>query len=140
MPNREVVINLWYVTDQDGLIYSLRVKAYVDEGTDGQKLGFLQQRALLDYLVAEPFEVPPRFHVRIPSGHDSEVMPVAHVMMLKTLDTPIALFEDALKVIESRFPAQSELGIPQRPVFCVTPLVQNGEGVIEPLFSGQMRY
>jgi hypothetical protein len=133
-------VNLWYVRDEEGVIYSLRVKAYVGAGSDAEKLEFLQQRASLDYLVADPFEIPRRFHIQIGIGHDSKVMPVAHISMLQTLDSPIAIFEDALKVIESRFPAQSQLGIPQDPLVCTTPLMQNKQGVIESRVSGQIRY
>jgi hypothetical protein len=140
LENREVIVNLWYVRDEEGVIYSLRVKAYVGAGSDAEKLEFLQQRASLDYLVADPFEIPRRFHIQIGIGHDSKVMPVAHISMLQTLDSPIAIFEDALKVIESRFPAQSQLGIPQDPLVCTTPLMQNKQGVIESRVSGQIRY
>lgn len=133
-------MNLWYVRDEEGIIYSLRAKAYVGAGSNAEKLEFLQQRAWLDYLVAEPFEIPQRYHVQIGSGSDSKVMSVAYVSMLQTLDSPIALFEDALKVIESRMPAQSQLGIPQDPLVCTTPLMQNKQGVIEPRVSGQVRY
>lgn len=140
MENREVIVNLWYVRDEEGVIYSLRAKAYTGSGSDEEKLKFLQQRASLDYLIAEPFEIPRRFHIRVGSGHDSKVMPVAHISMLETLDSPIALFEDALKVIESRFPAHSELAIPQDPLVCATPLMQNRKGLIEPRVSGQILY
>ncbi len=140
MGNREVILNLWYVRDEEGIIYSLRAKAYVGEGSEQEKLEFLQQRARLDYLVAEPFEIPKRFHVTIGVGRESKVMPVAHVSMLQTLDSPIALFEDAIKSLDSRMPAQSQLGIPQDPLVCTTPLMQNEHGVIEPRISGQIRY
>ena len=136
----EIIVNLWYVRDEEGVIYSLRAKAYVGTGSDAKKLEFLQQRALVDYLVADPFEIPRRFHVRIGIGRDSKVMPVALVSMLQTLDSPIALFEDALKVVESRFPAQSKLEIPQDPLVCTTPLMQNKQGQIEPRITGQIRY
>ena len=140
MENREVIVNLWYIKDDEGVIYSLRAKAYVGVGSDEEKLEFLQQRASLDYLVADPFEIPRRFHIQIGTGRNSVVMPVADVYMLQTLDSPIALFEDALKAIESRFPAQNQLGIPQDPLVCTTPLMQNKKGVIEPRVSGQIRY
>ncbi len=136
MNDREVVLNLWYVRDEEGIIYSLRVKAYVAEGADEEKLTFLQKRARLDYLIAEPFEIPERFHLTI----DAKKMPVAHVNMLETLDSPIALFEDAFKTIENRFPAQSDLNISQDPLVCSTPLMQNKLGIIEPSFTGQIRY
>ena len=140
MGNREIIVNLWYTQDEEGIIYSLRVKVYVGEGTDEEKIKFLQQRASLDYQVADPFEIPQRFHVQIGIGGDSKIMPVAHVSMLQTLDSPIALFEDALKIIESRLPAQTRLEIPQDPLVCTTPLMQNKQGRIEPRFSGQIRY
>ena len=133
-------MNLWYVMDEEGIIYSLRAKAYIGSGSDEEKIKFLQQRALLDYLVADPFEIPRRFHTEIMNGRDSQIMPVVHVSILQTLDSPIALFEDALKMVESRFPAQSQLEIPQDPLVCTTSLVPNEWGVIEPRVSGQVRY
>ncbi len=136
MNDREVVLNLWYVRDEEGIIYSLRVKAYVVEGTDEEKLTFLQKRARLDYLIAEPFEIPERFHLT----SNAKKMPVAHVNMLETLESPIALFEDAFKTIENRFPAQSDLNISQDPLVCSTPLMHNKLGIIEPSFTGQIRY
>ena len=142
MDNKEVIVNLWYVMDEEGMIYSLRAKAYIGIGSYAEKLEFLQQRASLDYLVADPFEVPQRFYIEIDNleTSSSTIVPVAHVSMLKTLDSPIALFEDALKVIENRFPAQSQLDVPQQPIVCTTPLMQNEQGVIEPRFSGQILY
>ncbi|MYE89444.1 hypothetical protein F4X33_10665 [Candidatus Poribacteria bacterium] len=135
-------MNLWYVMDEDGIIYSLRAKAYIGIGSEAEKLEFLQQRASLDYLVAEPFEIPQRFYIQIGNMDtpDTTLVPVAHVSMLQTLDSPIILFEDALKIIEDRFPAQSQLDIPQQPIVCTTPLMQNQQGVIEPRFSSQIRY
>jgi len=38
LENREVIVNLWYVRDEEGVIYSLRVKAYVGAGSDAEKL------------------------------------------------------------------------------------------------------
>ena len=142
MDNREVIVNLWYVMDEDGIIYSLRAKAYIGIGSEAEKLEFLQQRASLDYLVAEPFEIPQRFYIHIGDmdTSDTTLVPVAHVSMLQTLDSPITLFEDALRIIEDRFPAQSQLDIPQQPIVCTTPLMQNQQEVIEPRFSGQIRY
>src|SRR5262245_49104978 len=82
MDTREIVLNLWYVRDEERIIYSLRVRTYVCEGSDEEKLAFLQQRASLDYLVADPFEIPERFHIFVLSGTTETRMPVAHVSML----------------------------------------------------------
>lgn len=81
MENSEVIVNLWYVIEE-GIIYSLRAKAYTGSGSDEQKLKFLQQRASLDYLIADTFEIPHRFHIQVGISRDSRVMPVAHISML----------------------------------------------------------
>lgn len=94
----------------------------------------------MDYLVAEPFDIPARFHLTIGIGRESRKMPVGHISMLQTLDSPIALFEDAIKTIEARFPTQSDLSVPEDPSVSTTPFMQNKSGVIEPRISGQVRY
>jgi hypothetical protein len=108
MKDREIVLNLWHVRDEEGLIYSLRIKAYVTEGSDEYKLAFLQERAKLDYLVAEPFEVPKIYHIKIGQGVDSRKMPVAHVSILNTIDNPIALYEDAIKPLGLHYTINAE--------------------------------
>jgi hypothetical protein len=140
MSDREVILNLWYVRDEEGLIYSLRVRAYVAEGSEEDKLTFLQERARLDYLIADPFPIPEPFHLEVRSGDEVQVLPVAHVMMLQDMSSPVALFEEAIKDLESRMPGQSGIGVPEDPLVCTTALTQNGEGVIEPRIDGQFRY
>jgi hypothetical protein len=136
----EVILNLWYCRDREGIIYSLRAKPYVHAGTDPEKLAFLEERAMLDYLIAEPFEVPERFHITVAGDSPARRMPVGHVMMLETLDSAIALFEDAIKAIEARFPAQSNLDVPQAPLCCSTPLMQGAAGTLRPSTEGQVRF
>ncbi|MFW6016741.1 MAG: hypothetical protein ACOCRK_09915 [bacterium] len=129
----EVGINFWYVHDNDGIIYSLRVKPYILKGTEEEKISFLRERAQLDYLIAEPFSIPERFHITFDS--EKRKMPVGHLMMLSSLESPIKIFEDALEQIEDRFPAQSEVDIPQELLFTLTPLSLNSSGIIEPTSS-----
>jgi len=139
MDNVEVGVNFWYVRDEEGIIYSLRLKSYVLKGTEEEKISFLRDRALLDYLIAEPFSVPKSFHISI--GNANKKMPVGHIAMLSTLDSPIAIFEDALRQVEARFPAQSEIEIPQEQLlFTMTPLLRNSKGIIEPFYSKIKRY
>lgn len=61
----EIILNLWYVHDEAGIIYSLRARAYVGFGSDKEKLALLQSHALVDYLIATPFPVPGRFHTTV---------------------------------------------------------------------------
>jgi hypothetical protein len=139
MDNIEVGVNFWYVRDEEGIIYSLRLKSYVLKGIEKEKISFLRDRALLDYLIAEPFSVPKSFHISI--GNANKKMPVGHIAMLSTLDSPIAIFEDALRQVEARFPAQSEIEIPQEQLlFTMTPLLRNSKGIIEPFYSKIKRY
>ena len=140
MGTPEAILNLWYVRDEEGIIYSLRAKVYAGEGSDEEKLSFLQHRARLDYLIAEPFEIPARFHLTIGTGQNSKKMPVTHISLLETLDTPIALFEDAIQSLEARFPAQSDVAVSEDPLVCMTPLMQNSEGTIEPKIDGQSTF
>ena len=140
MAGSEIVLNLWYVRDDEGVIYSLRAKPYVVVGSDEEKLAFLQERAAMDYLIAESFSVPKRFHLKVGAGPWGKRMPVGHVSMLQGLDSPIALFEDAIRVLEARFPAQSNATVPADPLVCTTPLMQNQAGVIVPSIEGTFRY
>jgi transcription initiation factor IIF auxiliary subunit len=138
----EIVLNLWFVQDEDNIIYSLRVKAYVVKGTDEEKIAFLHERAMLDYLIAEPFQIPERFHTIIQDNNTSTKMPVVYKYSLTTPDNPvpITLFEDAIKKIEERFPYQSSIGIPKNLLVVSTPLMQNEDGKIEPFYTDQISY
>ena len=44
MSGQEIILNLWYVIDDEGLIYSLRARCYVHSGTDEEKLAFLRSQ------------------------------------------------------------------------------------------------
>ncbi|MEI7555684.1 hypothetical protein [Candidatus Chlorohelix sp.] len=136
----EIILCLWYVRDEEGLIYSLRARLYAYSGTDQEKLAFLQERALLDYLVADPFEIPKRFHVTIHSPEGQKCYPVAYVAMVTDPDSPLILFEDALKELDKRLPSQTTLPIPEDPLFCMTPLMQNRQGVLKPHIEGYQKF
>ena len=53
--NPEIVFNLWYLTDDTGWIFGLKAKPYVAEGSDDEKLAFLNSRALLDFMIAKDY-------------------------------------------------------------------------------------
>jgi hypothetical protein len=137
MKNHEVMFNLWFVHGGDGIIYSLRVRAYLALGTEDQSLKLLRHLASTDYLIARPFSIPESFHVSLNSG---EKMPVASTAVLNTLDTPIAIFEDAIKQMEKDFPAQSNVAVPAHPLVCVTPLLGDEQGNIRSAFTHAQRY
>ena len=135
MQNPEVMFNLWYLHGGDSLIYSLRVRAYIATETEAENLDFLRKCAMTDYLIARPFKIPESLHVTLTSEHDSQRLPVAHVAVLETLENPINLFEEAIKQMERDFPAQSKLRVSDSPLVCITPLLGDGHGNIDPFFK-----
>jgi hypothetical protein len=128
----EIILNLWYVAADDGLIYSLRARAYVAFGSEDEKLQRLQATADIDYLIAKTFPVPDRFQL-ISEGHRMAVFPVN---ALPALDGPIALWEDAIRALEADLPAQTALSIGPDPFVCITPLRGDDEGNIQPHYAG----
>jgi len=134
----EAIFNLWYLTDDTGAVYSLRIHAYVGVGTKEEKLTFLRSRAELDYLVATAFPIPEQFHVNVlesgPLRDASEQrLRVAHMSALEVLGGPIVLFEDALTEIERTLPAKFGLRVGARPLVCLTPLFFDGQRSLKPL-------
>jgi hypothetical protein len=137
LKDAEIILNLWFVYDDLGLIYSLRVRAYVGTGTQEEKLALLQKFSLSDYLIAQPFPVPERFSITV-VGEGTTRMPVTSAQVLRAVNE-IALFEDAIREIERQLPAQTDLTIPRRPLVCLTPLQGDESGSIRPVFDGTER-
>lgn len=148
MNTPEIMFNLWYLHGGDGFIYSLRARAYVCTGNEEEDLAFLQRLAATDYLIAKPFSIPQVFHIRqtvVETGED-EILSVAHISIvtenavaLGMVDNRIAIFEEAIKEFGKEFPAQSRLNVPPNPLVCITPLVGDEDGNIEPEFRSTRR-
>lgn len=138
MNNPEIILNLWYVLDDDGIIYSLRARAYVGQGSDDEKLELRRRFATIDYLVARPFPVPEAFHVTF--GESGTKMTVAYRPALNALGNPIAIFEEAIKILESDLPAQTKLEISARPLVCITTLVGDDDGNMRAVIAGSKRF
>jgi hypothetical protein len=92
--DREIILNLWYVYDDLGMIYSLRGRCYVGSGSDEQKSSFLLRSAATDYLIAQPFPVPERLHTTFPSGDGTQKLPVGDLEAIELIGGPGALFEE----------------------------------------------
>lgn len=129
----EIVANLWYVMDDQGFIYSLRIKPYICGGSDDEKLSFLKSRAYLDYLVARPFSVPSRFNTNFieDDGSETKYAVIHHddAIRLGGIDQ---LFFEGLDELQKGLPAQTNLSIPESPLIKVTALVVDGNGNIVP--------
>lgn len=133
MSGPEIILNLWLVMDETGIIYSLRARCYVQAGTDDEKLAFLQQFAETDYLVAQSFPVPEWAHTTFDDGVEKKKMAVASYSALQASGMIGALFEEAYQAMEKQLPAQTKLGIGSDPLVCITPLLGDDYGNMRPL-------
>lgn len=135
----EIVCACWYVHDEDGLIYSLRVHLYVASGSEAEKRAFLESRAYRDYLVARVFPIPERFHIQVmaPDGKMA-TQPVAHVGALAASCGLDVLFFDALDLLSHDLPMQTRLPIPESPLLLVRALSLDASGELVPTDS--LRY
>jgi hypothetical protein len=139
MGGLEVILNLWYVVDDLGMIYSLRARCYVYSGTDEEKLAFLQSCAETDFLVAQPFPIPERLHATVVEGNNRQKMPVASHSALQATDGVGVLFEEVFEQMEKQLPAQTKLSAGRDPLVCITPLLGDGHGNMRPLTTNTGR-
>jgi hypothetical protein len=139
MNGQEIILNLWFVIDDEGLIYSLRARCYVHSGTDEEKLAFLQTVAGTDYLIAQSFSIPERFHTTILVGEISKKVPAATYSGIRETAPFCTLFEDAIQEMEKQIPKQTTLEIGQQPIICMTPLLGDEDGHMRPLTENAER-
>ena len=132
MTSDEIILNLWYVYDDLGMIYSLRARSYVRSGTDEEKLEFLRSLAETDYMVAQLFPVPERFHTTFVEGEEERKMPVVGRDSLGPLGGEQILFEDAFQQLEKELPATTKLSIGRDPMVCITPLLADENNELHP--------
>ena len=138
MENTEIVVNLWYVMDADtNLVYRLAGRVYALAGTDAEKTSLLKTLSRSDYLVAETFPVPRRFHVSNGKGQmDGFCFP-------QTLrDNLTNVYEEVFAALEKDIPARIRfigeeaetipLTIPQNPLCITTALVEDTNGTLTP--------
>jgi hypothetical protein len=135
----EIVLNLWYIYDEDGIIYSLRARCYVASGTDEEKLTLLRQFAATDYLIAQPFPIPERFHTRLLNCPEQPKLSIAAFQALQPDGGVQILFEDAFKELDKQLPMQTKLTIGSDPLVCITPLLADDNDKLHPQTERQGR-
>jgi hypothetical protein len=127
----EIIFNFWYICD-GSVIYHIRAKPYVHAGTDSEKMAFLQERARLDYLIAQPFDVAEKCFSKKPiSGDDgSERLPVGDMEAAMLPEYRNLLLEEAFEIMGNNLPSQTKLTIPDEPIMCITPVITDDDGII----------
>lgn len=142
MENPEIIVNLWYVYDEKGLVWSLRARCYIHEGSDEEKRRFLQSVAHTDYLIAQVFPIPEKCYIEITDGQRKARIPALHCESFKIYESAAhhPAFEHVLEQLEKQLPAQTKLSIGQRPMLCVTPLFGDEAGNIAPKYDRKTRF
>ncbi|MBK8943775.1 MAG: hypothetical protein IPM32_00755 [Ignavibacteriae bacterium] len=135
MDDPEIILNLWYVYDELGFIYSLRGRAYIGYGSDKEKLEFLNTFAKTDYLIAKSFPIPERYSTTIHEDDGVKKYQVININDVKIAIGFEALFEDVYKALNNELPAQTSFSISQMPLRAITPLFMDDNGNIFPKFN-----
>lgn len=138
MENPEIILNLWYVYDNLGMIYSLRARCYVATGTDEEKLAFLHSFAHRDYLIARPFPIPKRLHTTLVSEGGEKRISAISKQDADSLGETGVLFEEVFVEMEKQLPAQTKLSIGRNPLTCITPLLGDDYGGVQPEYSARL--
>jgi len=139
LTDSEIIVNLWYVYDDLGVIYSLRGRCYVGSGSDEEKLALLRRFAATDYLIAKPFSVPERLHTIVNADDGIRRLPIVTPEAFELMNNPVALFEELFVELEKELPAQTRLSIGSAPLICITPLLANEDGNLKPIISPTRR-
>lgn len=122
MASKEIIFNLWYLTDETKVAYSLKVKAYVYDGTDEAKVIFLKSRANLDFEIAKDYFLPENQQIIYSQDMKVNAIPVTY---LSTTEGIMQVFNSAFNQIEKELSKMCNLPFPNEPLFVLTPLYLN---------------
>lgn len=124
----EIVFNFWYIMDKNGYIYELRARRYLLEGTDQEKLTFLQKYAQRDYLISDEFLLPEKYATAFFDTDQDIKIPLVHYNDAMKIIGLENLFEEVYEYIEGQIPFDSEYSIPENPLRVITPIKTEEDG------------
>jgi hypothetical protein len=124
----EIILNLWYVQDDDGSIYCLRAKAYVASGAESEELALLKVCADVDHPIAKLLPV----HVEGPVEGKATMVPVGHISMFGLPRSPIAPWEDAICQLEPGLRPQTGSACRSRRLSALLRCGQMMQGTLRP--------
>lgn len=100
----EIILNIYLIIN-DGFVVEFRVVAYEKEGGDDRKIEFLKSKAVEDYNKSYRFEAP--------SDKYGKYMPYNKFSKLESRGKQFELFEEIFR----------NFSVPEKPLICVTPVV-----------------
>jgi hypothetical protein len=133
LDNSEIILNLWYVYDALGMIYSLRARCYIGSGSEEEKRALLRRFAPSDYLIAQPFPIPDEFHTTFASEEGQRKLGIVPKEFVNFSEGASIIFEQVYCEMEKQLPAQTQLSIGQFPLVCITPLIADEDCKLTPI-------
>lgn len=115
---KEIILNLWYLTDENGFIFSLKAKPYVHVGDDSSKTSFLKERANYDFEVAKDYFLDEKMKFVSPHGE----LNVAPVNLLSSEVGINQLYGRVFDEIDRELSSLSNLKLPESPLYVLTAL------------------
>ncbi len=117
VPAKEKTFNLFLFVDGD-VIGQLGACRHDLEGSDQQKLSFLQARVEADLAAATRFSLPDNYKLVLPDGTTTSGLRYQSYLQLSQMGKHIELFEEIFVHFEA----------PDNPLMCITPVVDGKLG------------
>lgn len=109
---REKVFNL-FLFIEDEIIVGLGARCHQTEGSDGEKIAFLQRQVKHDLPAAQRFSMPTRYQLVFPDGRTGTGIQYQSYQQLARLQRHLDLFEEVF----------THFGASENPLMCITPVV-----------------
>jgi hypothetical protein len=111
---KEKVFNLFLFVEND-IIVGLGARCHQADGSDREKLAFLQRQVKHDVKTAERFPMPERYQLVSPDGETGTCLQYRSYQKLAMLQRHLDLFEEIF----------THFGASDSPLMCITPIVDN---------------
>ena len=128
MYDKEIIINLWFVIDEQGFISEVRGRMYAIGGDDKEKLQYLHQYTDTDFMICSSHSLPKNIKTTFQDGTEN----VIHYNDMKISGGESILFESLFDDMEKSIPSNSLLKFPTNPLTVITPLSKSEYGVLSP--------
>lgn len=109
---KEKVFNLFLFIEND-IIVGLGARCHQADGSDREKLAFLQRQVKHDVKAAERFPVPKRYQLVFPDGRTGTGIQYQSYQQLAQMQRHLDLFEEIF----------THHGASENPLMCITPIV-----------------
>jgi hypothetical protein len=111
---KEKIFNLFLFVEND-IIVNLGARCHQADGSDREKLSFLQRHVKHDLPEAVRFPIPNRYHLILPDGSTGTGLQYLSYQKLTFLRRHLDVFEEVF----------AHFGASDNPLMCITPIVDD---------------